>query len=221
MNKRVVDYELEVAKRLLENVEEVRESVRDKDMQLKITNYANKHGLSKGYVEQRIVDDIDFARNFAKDPGRQSIHETIAAKHIEELPVVKEHGSFKKLPAGGRNAKYVTLAGVRHENQDDTKSIDFEIKIGDETIYATCKYTKGEGGAQDNQYADVKQYVNIATQMLSRGANEDNERFIAIVDGAYYENHGRKKELRRIGLGHIPILSINEVEEYLELYTIE
>lgn len=214
-----VDYELEVSKRLRENVEDVRDSIMTKSMQLKITNYAARYNMSKRYVEQLIIDDINFAQNFAIDPGRQSIHEQIAANHLKNSSMFSMNSGknqFKKLPSAGKNAKYVTIGGVSSKNIDDTKSIDFEMKVGEYIVYATCKYTKGEGGAQDNQYADVKQYVRIAAETYSRDTKKPNEKFIAIVDGGYYDRHGRKEELERIGYNLVTILSINEVLDYLE-----
>lgn len=214
-----VDYELEVSKRLLENIEDVRESIMTDSMQLKIVNYAAKYDMSKRYVEQLIIDDINFAQNFAIDPGRQSIHEQIAANYLKNSSMFNMNNGknqFKKLPASGKNAKYVTTGGVSSKNSDDTKSIDFEMKVGEYIVYATCKYTKGEGGAQDNQYADVKKYVDIASATYRRNTKKPNEKFIAIVDGGYYDRHGRKEELRRISQDTVPILSINEVLDYLE-----
>lgn len=210
-----VDFDLGVSKKLKENINEVHSTLKDSSMQLKINNYANKYQLEPNYVEQLIVDDINFAMGFAKDPGRQSIHEKIAANHIQNLEVVREYGSFKKLPAAGRNAKYVTTNGVKNDNEDKVKSIDFEIQVEEHTVYATCKYTKDEGGAQDNQYADVQEYVGSVVNMLSRGNAKEKESFIAIVDGKYYETRGRKDNLIQIGLGRVPILSVNDVEEYL------
>lgn len=210
-----VDFELEVSKKLKENIKEVHKDIKSPSMQIKILNYSKKYQLESNYVEQLIIDDINFAMGFAKDPGRQSIHENIAAKHIESLDVVDQYGSFIKLPSSGKNAKYVTSNGVKHENEDNVKSIDFEIKIEEKTIYATCKYTKDEGGAQDNQYADVQEYVRAVVNMSTQGNAEDNEYFIVIVDGEYYAKAGRKEALSQAGLGTIPILSVNDVEEYL------
>lgn len=210
-----VDFDYEVSKQLQRNIKDVREELKCDSMQFKINNYAKKYNLEPNYVEQLIVDDINFAINFAKDPGRQSIHEKVAGRHLANSNVVKEHGSFKKLPSGGRNAKYVTNNGVSSENLDGVKSIDFEIKVNDNIIYATCKYTKDEGGAQDNQYADVEKYLKTALTLISRGNAKSNEYFIAILDGEYYQRYDRIQKLEQITLNQIPVLSVNDVEEYL------
>lgn len=214
MNNKV-DFDYEVSKKLQKNIKDVRRELKDNSMQLKINNYSKKYQLEPNYVEQLIVDNINLAINFAKDPGRQSIHEKIAAKHLANLNVVKKYGNFKKLPSGGRNAKYVTNYGVGSENLDGVKSIDFEIKVNDNVIYATCKYTKDEGGAQDNQYADVEKYLETALTLISRGNAKPNEHFIAIVDGEYYQRNNRIQNLKQITLNQVPVLSVNDVEEYL------
>lgn len=210
-----VDFEKEVSKRLQENIREVRDSLDTEDIHNKIINYSNKYKLEPNYIHQLILDDINFASIFAKDPARQSIHENIVADYIKDLDVVKRAGSFKKLHSGGKNAKYATTHGVL-KKKDGTKSIDFEIRIKEEVVYATCKYTKDEGGSQDNQYADVRSYVQNVLKMTSQNYKKENEHFIAIVDGGYYNRRNRKEELRRIGVGTVEILSVNEVREYLE-----
>lgn len=195
------------------NTRSVLDELKTKQMQEKIYNFAEMHGLHPKYVEQLILDDYLYRINFAKDPKKQTAHEKIVAEHIES--VLGETGVFKNLPAGGKSAKYVTNNGVRHENLDGTKSIDFEIHTKGLVLFATCKYTKGNGGAQDNQYNDVKKYLRVCREMVSLGNNKTNERFIAIVDGNYYTKE-KLSELNNIALKTVDIMSASNFKSYLD-----
>lgn len=210
-----VDFEKEVSKRLKENISDVREEIKNADMQYKIENYSKKYKIQKNYIEQLIIDDINFASNFAKDPGKQSIHEKISSEYLSNLDIIKDNGRFIDLPTRGKEAKYVTSYGVKNENLDDVKSIDFQIEVLDQKIYASCKHTKGEGGAQDNQYADVKNFVRVASDMIRRGYCQENEHFICIVDGSYYDKKSRINELEQISIQSIPVMPTNGVNNYL------
>lgn len=195
------------------NTRNVLDELKTKQMQEKIHNFAKMHGLHPKYVEQLILDDYLYRINFAKDPTKQTAHEKIVAEHIKSA--LGETGVFKKLPSGGKSAKYVTSNGVRYENLNGTKSIDFEIHTKGLVIYATCKYTKGNGGAQDNQYNDVKKYIKVCAEMVSSRKHKDNERFIAIVDGSYYTKE-KLSELTSLALGTVDIISASDFKSYLD-----
>lgn len=215
MMQNKVDYDQEISKILEENIKILRNEIKSRNTQLKIENFANKYGYDPKYIEQKIIDDNIFAVQFAKDPGRQSSHEKIAASFIENLDIVKNRGYFINLPAGGINAKYITRDGVKTGlSLRDTKSIDFEIGIDDQVVYASCKYTKDFGGSQDNQFNDLKNYITTAVEMIQRGCKEDNEHVIVICDGGYYTTD-KRNELITTGLGQVDILSINDVDSYL------
>lgn len=208
-----VDYEREVKRKRQENIREVVKDINTKNMQEKIRNYAERHDMHKNFVEQKILDDPHFAMKFAKDPLKQSIHEKVAAKYIKSLHFIK---NFKTLPSGGKNAKYVGPTGVSvGKNYGKAKSIDFKFEFNENIFFATHKYTGAEGGAQDNQYNDVKQFILEVVNMKQSDIVPDYYHFFAILDGPYYKKHERLKELNSLAVGCVHILNINEFEGYL------
>lgn len=81
------------------------------------------------------------------------------------------------LPNGGRNAMYI---GAR-------KSVDFvghAISNGhDYRILIAAKYTKSDGGAQDNQRNDLIDFANHAPLI---GDKTNNDVVVLLADGPYY-----------------------------------
>lgn len=98
---------------------------------------------------------------------------------------------FQSLPSGGLGAEYVVngmvVSGtVRSTIQAEGKSIAFKWSYsrGGKVfkVYATHKHTKEEGGSQDNQFADVKLFLDAALP-----CTDPSTLFLAICDGLYYE----------------------------------
>ena len=56
------------------------------------------------------------------------------------------------------------------------------------STYITQKYTRGNGGAQDNQYRDVIQFLTYGSKQ---------HKVAAYVDGSYYTDE-KRSELKRI-----------------------
>ena len=67
----------------------------------------------------------------------------------------------------------------------------------------TQKYTRSTGGAQDNQYADVVDF-------LSKGSKK--YKVAAIVDGSYWDN-SKRQELKNFfnNNNNVQILSMNDI----------
>lgn len=159
-----------------------------------------------------------FRAFFAKDPAKQKIHENIAASFIESLPGVK---NFKQL---GHGDMFVLRGGVlSHEEYKKSgattkaKTIDFSWSINGKNIYASHKYTRASGGAQDNQYADLQEFIREAND-----SNLANTYFLAIADGDYYKmkdsTAGVPKidRLKRLAnQRNVFALSIGELEAWL------
>lgn len=174
-----------------------------KNQEKRDEKYAEEHDVSLSYVRYKKRTDTDFLLLFAKNPTRETIHQTYAIDEIKKnLPYFS---SFRALPAGGKNALYIINGEIsgqeaRKKTKRAVKSIDAEgiIPAGgkDIRIYFSLKYTKDEGGAQDNQYGDLIAF-------LKEGAkNEEKDVFfIAIADGEYYKKketkYAEKEESRR------------------------
>ncbi len=184
-----MNYQKEYKKQIKANVSKVVSQIDDKQMKVKIKNWAEKFGYSFNTIKNKILEDEVFRCFFAKDPAKQNIYENIASKYIDSLDNVQQ---FKKLSSAGDNALYLSsgklLKGSEIRNQaKDTKSIDFHWTTNQTTVYASHKYTKDVGGAQDNQYADMQEFLKNA-----RDCSLKNVMFIAICDGEYYQKKDSK-----------------------------
>lgn len=186
--KRTIDYTSEYNRLLQENIKAVRETINDNDMQIKIKNYATKYDLPYKYVKRKILTDSIFANQFAKDPSKQSYNQKCARAFIEENDHIDK---VIQLPADGPNALFVVEGKLVQDRnlarKTGVKSIDFFWKVktnkGREvSFYASHKYTKDEGGAQDNQYEDLKKFMENA-----KVSTEADTYFLAIGDGDYYQ----------------------------------
>lgn len=114
-----------------------------------------------------------FASFFAKDPIKQNYTEKIA----EDLLGVKH------LPNNGISfSKEGELC--KGCFSDNSKSVDFVRN----NTYITQKYTRGNGGSQDNQYRDVIQFLTYGSKRY---------KVAAYVDGSYYTDE-KRNELRKL-----------------------
>ena len=127
------------------------------------------------------------------------------------------------MPAGGGDACYVCNDGIVRKgdvNKGLTKSIDFRWEFDGNTYYAAHKYTKDEGGAQDNQFNDLCNFLINASK-----SKDENVYFLAIGDGDYYKRKykdGANYYLSRIDYmnskyssKNAVALSTDELEEFL------
>lgn len=184
-----LDYEKEYHKALLDNIKNVREDLLNNDptIVLKIENYAVKYDLPIDFIKHKILKDNIFAINFVKDPSKQTFHQNLAAKFISEIEGVED---FKTLPAGGKSALYIVNGILGTEDEvikGSSKSIDFYWKYKDYECYAAHKYTDMDGGSQDNQYADLTNFLANASK-----SRYENKLFFAIGDGRYYQRKHTK-----------------------------
>lgn len=150
------------------NIDEIRSSLGESWVKTKINNHIKKFdGLftCEDIVEQIKSNDI-VASMFCKDPSKQNISEKMVEKIL----------GVPKLPANGANSIRFTpngeLTGVKSIGV--SKSADFLFN----GIYFTQKYTAESGGAQDNQYNDVVDF-------LVKGSI--NHKVGAMVDGEYWD----------------------------------
>ena len=221
MNK--IDYDSIYKEALIANSKEVRGLVLSNDpgMEYKTSNYSEKYNIPKKFLIHRILKDPIFANQFAKDPAKQSIHQRTAGNYIKSLNCVE---SFIQLPAGGPNARYICSDGIirigKKLKNDTVKSIDFYWRYDEKEYYAAHKYTKDEGGAQDNQYKDLIDFLSNAAK-----SNYPNIYFLAIGDGPFYQRSTREEDVyysTRINFmnqiysnDHARAITTDELEEYL------
>lgn len=192
----------------------------DASVKEKITNWAKLRGISTDDLLVDINNSKYFKYAFCKDPIRQNIYEKSAIDFLSKISLIKH---IVKLPTNGEGAIFVdkgiltfgeNIQKTKREQQK-SKSIDtkfvvkaYKQRMSDLSCYAMLKYTESEGGAQDNQFTDLRIYLENCP--LKR-----QECFIAFTDGDYYTN--RIQQLRNEF--DIPskrrIFTLNEFEIYV------
>lgn len=136
-------------------------------------------------ILERVKKDPLLRALFRKDPTRQTIHEKTQIDYIKQ----KYPDAYKPNNICFSNKKIHTiLKNKRPPNSTKT----FDLYIPTEKIYGILKYTKIPGGSQDNQYADVKNFIKHAIGYLSEN-KEAPEKFYFFLDGAYYSEKKRKE----------------------------
>lgn len=160
--------ENEKKKARLKNIEEVRENIDTIDVKEKIKKHVEAFDgiMTEEEVRDGILNNIIIASKFCVDPGRQNISEKLASQVL----------GIKKLPAYGKNCiRFDSKGNIISQKIDGaTKSADFML----DDYYATQKYTKENGGAQDNQKTDVRDF-------LLKGSQQ--HKVAAILDGDYWD----------------------------------
>lgn len=211
------DYETELKAALKANVADIPKllAAGDSNLMGKIAGFAERFGYEIGQVLIEVKNNPMFAAWFAVSPSRQNIYEVIAAKHIEKLLNVRD---FRKLGTGELSVLQGSVRSrkdlVKDGGRTNAKTIDFEWKTGDKTIYVSHKYTRDEGGAQDNQYHDLQQFIREA-----RDSTREDAVFIAIADGPYYEGR-RITDLKNLANGRNTFaITIDELDKLLEQFT--
>lgn len=168
----------------------------DKGMMKKICTYCWRFGHQMQAVIAKIKSDAMFAAHFAKNPGTQGIHETIAADYLKKIALVDD---FKILPRNGKAALFIDARGLLRKRADksqtsaqDSKSLDFRWDTAGIVCYASHKYTRESGGAQDHQFRDQKRFLENFRKHDDRRAA-----CFAICDGAYYTEE-KMRELESV-----------------------
>lgn len=223
MSSNKLDYEKEYKKQFKKNLNDVCNEIDSDSMKNKINNWAKKNDKSPKEVRQKILDDDFFRRCFVKEPSKQNFYQNKAADFIKNIDGVE---NFKTLPQNGSNALYIINGNIhkgenlKNKNQD-SKSIDFYWEYNNKKFYASHKYTKEEGGAQDNQYKDIQSFL-----IDSRDNNLKDTNFVAICDGDYYQNKDNKtkdssriERLKRLtNNNNTFVMTINEIPAFLKKF---
>ena len=219
------DYEGEAIRRGRENASHVLPLLEagNKKLLEKIDSYCERTGYELQVVLRKIREDEMFRAQFAISPGRQGMHEKMAAAFIKSIPGVENFNTLNKGKGG-----LVILAGAlmpraqaKEQGASRTaKTIDFFWNYNGKIIYASHKYTRVGGGNQDNQYEDVHNFISAANP-----SNLANTFFLAITDGGYFLTNDsgagatRLQALKNVAnRRNVFALSIDELEEWLKHY---
>lgn len=152
----------------------------------KVEKQIERFALSESIesILNKITQDYLYAASFAKDPGKQNIAEKI---QVQEL---SKHLDIEVLPSSGKNSMYIVDGEIfkgKHTCVTDQKSVDAVVFSGETEWYCTLKYTAVAGGSQDNQKNNVINFIN----------NAGNLNVACILDGEYYQQENKKKELEQ------------------------
>ena len=155
--------------------------------------FCEQTGEKQGAVRAKILTDALFRRFFLKDPIRQNAHELYAASFIEGI---NSATNFKKL---GSNETFIISGGIVKKSDLGTmkprsKSVDFYWECGNKKFYAFHKCARDSGGHQDNQYRDLRIFIEEANK-----SGIPDAYFTAIADGDYYGTNSGKAQTAKIG----------------------
>ena len=196
----VINFEKEAQKRREKNQLELKYALlhldENRDLEEKIINYANRYWLPLNYVVDKLrqSDDDMIFNGFEKDPWRQNIYEILQLEFVENIwkgtHLIKW---VEKLKSSWKEAKYMKnwkIVNLTKTERWELKSLDFyryyDFQWEKIEFYTTCKYTKDEWWAQDNQANDVYNSFMEAINL-----DENNTYFIALVDWEYYHRQKR------------------------------
>lgn len=177
-----------VARNDVEVVEAAR--TKAKDLVKKVNNFLERQLLeeSADTVLQKIIDDPLFRAHFRKDVSKQGIHESTQVAWLrrfhEDLVVLDKR-------CGPCLCDGAIVDGATRPAAA-TKTLDAHIPSTH--TYCVLKYTSEAGGAQDNQFNDVKDFIKQFVVYLENNT-EANDNLTCYLDGAYYTP--KKYELLR------------------------
>ncbi len=140
-------------------------------------------------VLAKIQVDSHMRSYLIKDPSKQGIHEAAQAEWIRKC----EAADLETLPKASALCldNYCLVSGKKRTGTA-TKTLDTYSPVRKE--YGILKHTGESGGAQDNQYRDVKHFMLQIVGYLTKNPGAP-ERFVFYLDGAYYTDT-RRAELR-------------------------
>lgn len=156
--------------------------------------------------EQKLVSYI--INDMCKDPSKQNIYEIEGLNWLRNYPeldgVIKPCNPELVLKDG------LVLTRNGKKDPNTSKSVDVVFRIGETRFIGTMKYTKNSGGAQDNQFNDVCNF-------LHHGMGLKNMKVIALVDGEYYTSE-KIEQLKNINKDAI-VIRISDIRNLIEMYT--
>jgi len=163
--------------RLIYEIEKKDKNLIEKIEKFLIHNQFLKQKYVINDILSKIQDDELFASHFVISPKKQSFAENLQKKYLESYYDTKLEKSKLRF---NERAEF----GEFKKNKTTTKTIDFyapEIQC-----YFICKYTEEEGGSQNNQENDVISFIMATLKYFEN--NDNDEYFIFILDGNYYQN---------------------------------
>lgn len=176
-------------KHQVENMRRVKNDAHNRNSALlkKIENMKEKYSLSQSintileWIEYGKLPEHEIIRAiFSKDTIKQTSSEKIFADFVSTkvgnlCKIVKSNDIY--IDDGG-NLKKLT----KNKGAEKSKSLDFKITKNEKIIYTFNKVTIGSGGGQDNQYDDLRKFLERAVKIHV----DNNIYWIGVADGSYY-----------------------------------
>lgn len=213
----MIDWEKALKEQIRENLLECEKQLDSKEYRTKIEKWCRKFSFDFATIFAKAKSDFYFRAFFTKDPKKQNIYEKILTKHVTSFPFIS---NFQKLSSGGKNALYIDRGVLRKGNEyphnKPAKSVDFYWTIKNDKgktieFYAFHKYIEESGGAQDNQFKEIKHCIEIGRN----GSQETKRRVIFICDGAYFTDKKIRELKNLISNWNCIVLRSNELFNYL------
>lgn len=180
-------------------------------LKIKIENESKRKNYNFKDILEKIRNDHMYASMFAKEPIKQNLAENLQLKFLKE-----RNKNIIKLPSTGKGAYYLSngslITNQKHKPLKTCKSMDFYDP--DSKIFYYAKYTNQSGGSQDNQFNDLKNFINECLLYIKNSNREKNDDyyFVILVDGDYYNREKFKILKTLIGeIGSYYIKVINSV----------
>ncbi len=152
----------------------------------KIDRFCVRYNMSRGEVLASVLSDTVAATTFAKSASRQRMAEKAQLYYLKNVRKIK----IERLKQSGPESIRLRKGNLEYGTSttgDSTKSID---ALGNGTDFIFVKWTDGNGGGQDNQAFDAIRFLEGATKYVKK--HNDKRRFVAVLDGPYYEKNRRK-----------------------------
>jgi hypothetical protein len=189
---------------------------RHKDLMTRIENF-RENNMTETERDEKSVDDIliEIQTNmmtrafFRKTTTRQNIGELTQIEWIKRsIPdIVKLKSDIGGRYLSGGDMYVVESKVKRQENSTKT----FDTYSHETNTYGILKLTKQAGGAQDNQYNDVKTFIRHIV-LYFEAHPDSTEKYKFYLDGAYYTPNKRNELNSMIPKEHIDRIIITSCE---------
>lgn len=191
-------------------------STRHKDLITRIENF-RENNMTEYEREEKSVDDLlmDIQTDmmtrafFRKTTTRQNIGELT---QIEWIKKFVPDTTKLKADIGGKylsDGEMHTVASKIKRPENSTKT--FDTYSPSTKTYGILKLTKQAGGAQDNQYNDVKTFIRHIVLYFETNS-DSSEKFKFYLDGAYYTPSKRSELNSMIPTKYIDRIMITSCE---------
>ena len=179
-------------KNLLQVQIDVNKNPLPKYLKIKIKNESIKKQFNENDIIENIKINKLYASFFCKNPLKQNLAEKTQYIILKSLREKEPNGVLlkPKFPDIKKCNLYLHKGKLVNQKLNMSKSIDF---VSESTnTYFCCKYINEYGGSQDNQYNDIKLFLNECKNIKNTNIN-----ICLVLNGKYFTKN-KILELRKI-----------------------